>query len=150
MAVADFASEWFETEALRAVISARGITGTLAGPWSAGTTANLLLQAAAAGGNGAGSAVYIKGGSGPWWRRWPPPPNAWRRDPEGAEVDRITTRDGRVTGVVLEGGEEIPAKAVVSGADPRRTFLRMLDPRCWIPRTCGASATTARWAWPRR
>src|SRR6185503_3699508 len=64
MAVADFAAEWFETEALRAVVCGRGITGTFAGPWSAGTTANLLLQAAAGGGNGAGSTVSVKGGMG--------------------------------------------------------------------------------------
>ncbi|MFN2633262.1 MAG: phytoene desaturase family protein, partial [Thermoanaerobaculia bacterium] len=46
MAVADFAAEWFESEPLRAVISARGVAGCFAGPWSAGTTANLLLAAA--------------------------------------------------------------------------------------------------------
>jgi phytoene dehydrogenase-like protein len=59
MAVADFVGEWFETDLLRAIIAARGITGTFAGPWSAGTTANLLLQAAAAGGSGAGSTVLV-------------------------------------------------------------------------------------------
>jgi phytoene dehydrogenase-like protein len=134
MAVADFAAEFFETEALRAVISARGITGTLAGPWSAGTTANLLLQAAAAGGNGAGSAVYVKGGLGALVESLEAA--ARRLGVEvrtGAEVERITTKDGRVTGVALAGGEEIAARAVVSGADPRRTFLRLLDPAVLDP-----------------
>jgi phytoene dehydrogenase-like protein len=134
MAVADFAAEWFQTEALRAVIAARGITGTLAGPWSAGTTANLLLQAAAAGGNGAGSAVYVKGGMGALVESLE---GAARKlgaqIRTGAEVERITTRDGRATGVVLAGGEEIAARAVVSGADPRRTFLRLLDPAVLDP-----------------
>src|SRR5205814_7981751 len=46
MAVADLAGEWFETEPLRAVVAARGIFGAFAGPWSAGTSAPLLLQAA--------------------------------------------------------------------------------------------------------
>jgi phytoene dehydrogenase-like protein len=46
----------------------------------------------------------------------------------GADVERILVRNGAVTGVVLHGGEEIPAKRVVSGADPKRTFLRLLDP----------------------
>jgi phytoene dehydrogenase-like protein len=128
MAVADFAGEWFETEALRAVISARGITGTLAGPWSAGTTANLLLQAAASGGNGAGSAVYVKGGLGALVESLAAAARRFGAEVRtGAEVERITTKDGRITGVVLAGGEEIAARAVVSGADPRRTFLRMLD-----------------------
>jgi len=35
MAVADLASEYFETELLRAVIAARGVFGTFLGPWSA-------------------------------------------------------------------------------------------------------------------
>src|SRR5260370_7027409 len=47
MAVADFVADFFETELLRAVIAARGIFGTALGPWSAGSTAVLLLRAAA-------------------------------------------------------------------------------------------------------
>jgi phytoene dehydrogenase-like protein len=43
-----------------------------------------------------------------------------------AAVARVTVRSGRATGVVLESGEEIPASAVVSGADPRRTFLGLV------------------------
>ena len=134
MAVADFAGEWFDTEVLRAVISARGITGTLAGPWSAGTTANLLLQSAAGGGNGAGSAVFVKGGLGALVESLSAAARRFGAEIRtGADVERITTKDGRVTGVVLAGGEEIPAKAVVSGADPHRTFLRMLDPAVLDP-----------------
>jgi phytoene dehydrogenase-like protein len=134
MAVADFAGEWFETELLRAVISARGITGTLAGPWSAGTTANLLLQAAASGGNGAGAAVYVKGGLGELTSSLAAAARRFGAEIRtGADVERITTSDGRVTGVVLAGGEEIAARAVVSGADPHRTFLRMLDPAVLDP-----------------
>ena len=134
MAVADFAGEWFETEVLRAVISGRGITGTLAGPWSAGTTANLLLQAAASGGNGAGSAVFVKGGLGALVDSLAAAARRFGAEVRtGAEVERITTKDGRVTGVVLGGGEEIAAGAVVSGADPHRTFLRMLDPAVLDP-----------------
>src|SRR4029453_719291 len=126
--------EFFETEALRAVISARGITGTLAGPWSAGTTANLLLQAAAAGGNGAGSAIYVKGGLGALVESLEAAaPRPWGEVRTGAEGGRITTKDGRVTGVALAGGEEIAARAVVSGADPHRTFLRLLDPAVLDP-----------------
>jgi phytoene dehydrogenase-like protein len=45
-----------------------------------------------------------------------------------AEVARITIADGRVSGVVLASGEEIGASRVVSGLDPRRTLLGLLDP----------------------
>jgi phytoene dehydrogenase-like protein len=46
----------------------------------------------------------------------------------GARVSRVIVRDGAATGVVLEGGEEISAAAVVSNADPRTTFLSLVDP----------------------
>jgi phytoene dehydrogenase-like protein len=134
MAVADFAAEWFETDLLRAVIAARGIVGAFAGPRSAGTTAHLLLTAAASGGNGAGSTVLVKGGLGALSEALA---SAARRFGAsirtGAAVERITARDGRATGVVLEGGEEIEAAAVVSGAHPQTTFLRMLDPALLDP-----------------
>jgi phytoene dehydrogenase-like protein len=43
-------------------------------------------------------------------------------------VERVLVREGKASGVVLENGEEIQARAVVSGADPRRTFLDLIDP----------------------
>jgi phytoene dehydrogenase-like protein len=46
----------------------------------------------------------------------------------GAEVAIVTERGGRVTGVALADGEEIPARAVVSGTDPKRTLTRLVDP----------------------
>jgi phytoene dehydrogenase-like protein len=46
----------------------------------------------------------------------------------GAEVVRISVREGRATGVVLANGEEIAASVVVSGADPKRTLLELVDP----------------------
>ncbi len=128
MAVADFAQEWFETEALRAIVAARGIRGTMAGPWSAGTTANLLLQAAAEGGNGAGATVFVKGGLGALTQALAT--TAQRLGAQirtGTEVARLAMKDGRIGGVVLAGGEQIEARAVASSLDPHRTFLKMLD-----------------------
>ena len=43
------------------------------------------------------------------------------------EVERITTRDGRAVGVALQGGDEISAGVVLSNADPKRTFLGLVD-----------------------
>src|ERR1700684_3785286 len=63
MAVADLASEYFETELLRAVIAARGVFGTFLGPWSAGSALVLLIRAAADP-HPAGSAWFAGGGMG--------------------------------------------------------------------------------------
>jgi phytoene dehydrogenase-like protein len=43
-----------------------------------------------------------------------------------AAVSRVLVKDGKARGVVLESGEEIQADVVVSGADPRRTFLGLV------------------------
>ncbi len=134
MAVADFASEWFASDLMRAIVCARGIFGTFQGPWSAGTTANLLFQAAASGGNGAGSAVQVVGGLGAMIDALAGIARAAGVEIRvEAEVSEIRVRDGAVAGVVLRGGEEIAASAVVSSADPHQTFLRLLDPAVLDP-----------------
>ena len=46
----------------------------------------------------------------------------------GAAVQRILVEQGKAVGVRLESGEEIRARAVVSNADPKRTFLNLLAP----------------------
>ncbi|MGA2095090.1 MAG: NAD(P)/FAD-dependent oxidoreductase [Candidatus Acidiferrum sp.] len=128
MAVADFASEFFETELLRAVIAARGIFGTALGPWSAGSTAVLLLRAAVDH-HPAGPAAFPRGGLGSLTRALADAAKqAGAEIRTNAEVQHIRAKNGAVTGVVLTGGEEIAIEAVVSGADPKRTFFKLLDP----------------------
>jgi len=128
MAIADLVSEFFETELLRASIAARGIAGAFAGPWSAGTCVGLLLQAALEG-NGDGAAWFVRGGPGALTQAL----SAAARE-AGAEirtaaaVSRIVTKNGEATGVVLASGEQIPVRAVVSNADPKRTLLKLVDP----------------------
>jgi phytoene dehydrogenase-like protein len=128
MAVADFVSEFFETDLLRAVIAARGIFGTALGPWSAGSTAVLLLRAAADS-HPVGSAAFPRGGLGSLTRALA---DAARKAGveirTNSEVQHIRAKDGAVTGLMLADGEEIPVEAVVSGVDPKRTFFKLLDP----------------------
>jgi phytoene dehydrogenase-like protein len=128
MAVADLVAEWFETEPLRATVAARGIFGTFLGPWSAGSSAVLLMRAAADP-HPAGAALFAKGGMGSVTQAMAAAGmQAGAEIRTGAEVLRINARNGAVTGVVLSGGEEIAAKSIISNADPRRTFLRLVDP----------------------
>jgi phytoene dehydrogenase-like protein len=44
-----------------------------------------------------------------------------------AEVARVLVKDGRAVGVALTTGEEIVARVVASNADPKRTFLKLVD-----------------------
>jgi len=133
MAVADFVSEFFETELLRAVIAARGIFGANLGPWSAGSTA-LLLMRAAADPHPVGSAAFPRGGLGEFSRAlFEVALKAGTEIRTDAEVRRIQTKGGKVVGVELSNGEEIACEAVVSGVDPRRTFFQLLDPSVLDP-----------------
>ncbi|HEX3560038.1 MAG TPA: NAD(P)/FAD-dependent oxidoreductase [Pyrinomonadaceae bacterium] len=128
MAVADLVAEWFETELLRATVAARGIYGAFAGPWSAGTSLALLLQAAFDG-QAIAPAAFVRGGMGALTQALSDAAReAGAEVRTGVGVERVLVKDGRAAGVVLEGGEEVAARAVVSNADPRTTFLRLVDP----------------------
>jgi phytoene dehydrogenase-like protein len=129
MAVADFVAESFETDALQAALAWRGVAYTSMGPWSAGTTAVLLLDAAGNDGGAAGQTVYVRGGPGALASAIVSAATAAGVEIRtNAEVTHITSRDGRATGVVLAGGEELTARAVVAGTDPKRALTRLADP----------------------
>jgi phytoene dehydrogenase-like protein len=133
MAVADLAAEWFETELLRAIIASRGIFGAFAGPWSAGTSAALLLQAANDG-HAIAPAIFVKGGMGALSQALAQAAtNAGAEIRTNAEVASVRVKDGKADGVILTSGEEIAARAVISNADPRTTFLKLVDPSEFDP-----------------
>jgi len=128
MAVADLVAEYFETELLRAVIAARGIFGTFLGPWSAGSSLQLLIRAAGDS-HPAGSAFFAAGGMGSLTQAMASAAKAAGVEIRtGAEVIEIRVKDGRATGVLLGTGEEIGAQTVISNADPKRTLLKLTDP----------------------
>jgi phytoene dehydrogenase-like protein len=127
MAVADLAAEFFDTEPLRATIAARGIFGTFLGPWSAGSALVLLLRAAADP-TPAGSVQFPAGGAGAITQAMAAAATqAGAEIRTGAAISEIRVKDGVATGVVLDSGEEISAKAVVSNADPKRTLMQLVD-----------------------
>jgi phytoene dehydrogenase-like protein len=131
MAVADLAAEFFETELLRATVAARGIFGTFFGPWSAGTGLLLLLRAAA---DPAGSGSFAVGGAGAITQAMAAAAQqAGAEIRTGAEVIEISVKNGVAQGVVLSTGEQILARAVISNADPKRTFLKLTDPSLLSP-----------------
>jgi phytoene dehydrogenase-like protein len=128
MAVADLVGEHFENDRLQAAIAARGIFGTAMGPWSAGTGAVLLLSAAVDPVPG-GSSITTVGGPGALTRAMADAAReAGAEIRTGAGVHRILVNDNIVSGVVLDDGEEIRADVVISSADPRQTFLQLIDP----------------------
>jgi phytoene dehydrogenase-like protein len=134
MAVADFVGEAFEHDGLRAAIAARGIEYTAMGPWSAGTTAVLLSDSAEGDAGAAGQATFARGGPGALADALVSSARSFGAEVRtSAEVVRVLSRDLRVTGVALAGGEEIEAPIVASGADPKRTLLHLVEPETLGP-----------------
>ncbi|HEY1331532.1 MAG TPA: NAD(P)/FAD-dependent oxidoreductase, partial [Actinomycetota bacterium] len=128
MSATDFLDQWFETDPLKATMSASGIIGTYQGVRSPGT-AYVLLHHYMGEIDGAFRAWGIpRGGTGGVSNAI-----ASAARELGAEirteapVARIDVRDGRAAGVVLESGEEIRAGAVLSSLDVRRTFLDLIE-----------------------
>src|SRR5258708_4647807 len=131
MAVADLAAGVFETELLRVTVAAPGIFGTFSGPRSAGAGLGFLLRAAADAG-GCGS--FAMGGIGAITQAMAAAAQqAGAEIRTGAEVIEIRIKNGAAQGVVLSSGEEILARAVISNADPKRTFLKLTDPSLLAP-----------------
>jgi phytoene dehydrogenase-like protein len=127
MAVADFVREWFDDELLRAAVAAPGVSGSMLGPRSAGSTLVLLLREAHRHLSGQ-RRVQVRGGPGRLTQAMAAAAAAAGAEIRtGARVERILVRDDRVEGVVV-GGQEIRAATVLSCADPKTTFLELLDP----------------------
>ena len=132
MAVADFVREWFDDELLRAAIAAPGVSGTMLGPRSAGSTLVLLLREAHRHLSGQ-RRVQVRGGPGRLTQAMAAAAAAAGAEIRtGAPVERIVVRDDRVEGVVV-AGQEIHATTVLSCADPKTTFLELLDPMDLAP-----------------
>src|SRR5246500_2899232 len=128
MAVADLVAEYFETDLLRGTVAARGIFGTFLGPWSAGSALVLLIRAAGDS-HPAGSAHFASGGIGAIAQAMSSAAKAAGAEIRiDAEVAEIRVKDGAAVSVVLKSGDEIPAKAIISNADPKRTLLKLVDP----------------------
>lgn len=125
---ADFLDSWFESEELKATLVTDGVIGANAGPRSPGTAYILLHHVMGKIAGQRGVWGFVRGGMGMVSQALA----AAAREGgatirTSAAVERILVDDGQAAGVVLEKGEEIRACMVVSNADPKRTFLGLIE-----------------------
>ena len=129
MSVADLLNEWFETELLKAAVAGPGLLGSFVGPKQQGTSFNLLHHQIGESNGALRTAGFVRGGMGELAQAL-----ARAARQHGAEiragiaVEKVVTKDGVATGVALQNGDEIAAKVVVSNADVKRTFLKLVEP----------------------
>ena len=129
MSSADFLDQWFETDVLKATMSASGIIGTFLGIRSPGTAYVLLHHYMGEIDGAFRSWGFSRGGTGAISSAI-----ASAARELGAEirtkspVAKILTKNGRASGVALQSGEEISAHVVSSSVDPHLTFEKFLEP----------------------
>ena len=129
LSIADLLEEFFESPELQAVLAVSGVIGTWAGPRAPGTAYVMAHHHIGDIGDGhLGSWGFPRGGMGGVTQAMAAAASALGAELRtSAPVRRITTRDGRATGVVLDGGEELAADLVVAATHPRITFLEHVE-----------------------
>jgi phytoene dehydrogenase-like protein len=133
MPVADLVGEWFESDPLQAIIATCGLFGAFAGPHSSGTAALLLLRAIANDGL-TGPVSRVRGGGPALVQALAACAGASRVELRSrAEAVRVIVEGERAVGVELGDGTMVKADAVVSGLDPKRTLLELLEPESTPP-----------------
>lgn len=121
--VTDWLNEWFEDDHLKAGLALPGVLGTWLGPWSAGSTLNLLLHEALA------SDEVVGGPTAAVQAMQAAAKSFGAHLRTGARVKRIVIERGVTRGVELEDGERLEAEVVVATCDPKTALLELVHPR---------------------
>jgi phytoene dehydrogenase-like protein len=127
MSAVDFLDQWFETDVLKATMSASGIIGTFLGVRSPGTAYVLLHHYMGEIDGAFRSWGLSRGGTGSISNAIA---DAARE--AGAEIRteapiaKVILKNGQAKGVALANGDEIYADVISSSVDPRLTFMKMV------------------------
>ncbi len=129
--VADLVDDHFESDAMKGLLSVSGVIGTWAGPRSPGTAYVMLHHHLGDPGTGeTGAWGFPRGGMGGVTQALAAAARSFGAEIRtDAGVARISTTAGAATGVVLESGDVLTARTVITTAHPQISFLQLLDRR---------------------
>ena len=128
ISAADFLEDYFENDLIKAAMASPGIIGTALGVYSPGTSYILLHHVMGDVDGNIGAWGLARGGMGAISNAL-----AGALQEHGGEirtnagVQKILVDKRKAVGVVLENGDEIYARIVVSNLDAKRTFTQIMD-----------------------
>ncbi|HZO05831.1 MAG TPA: NAD(P)/FAD-dependent oxidoreductase, partial [Solirubrobacterales bacterium] len=127
--VTQFLDERFESDHVKAALGWHAINDSISGPSTPGTAYILLHDHASEdAGGGARSWGFVRGGIGRVTEAMADAAReAGAEIRTEAEVERVLVAGDRAVGLELADGSELRAARVLSNADPKKTFLGMLD-----------------------
>ena len=127
LSAVDFLDQWFESDVLKAPMSVSGIIGTYQGVRSPGTAYVLLHHYMGELDGAFRSWGFSRGGTGGVSMACARAAMSYGAEIRtDASVMKLKIKNGVIKGVILESGDEINAKVIVSNLDPRRTYLGLV------------------------
>jgi len=127
MSIADLLDDWFESPQVKGALAVNGVIGTWAGPREPGTAYVMAHHSIGDVGDGRlGSWGFPEGGMGAVADAIADAGRSYGVTIRtGARVAKIAIApgSGRATGVILDSGEELTAKVVVTSLHPKTAFL---------------------------
>jgi phytoene dehydrogenase-like protein len=128
MSAADFLEDYFENDLIKATMASPGIIGTALGVYSPGSSYILLHHVMGDVDGSIGAWGLARGGMGAISQSIA---NALQEFGGQIRIEsavhKLIVKNGKAAGVVLENGDELTARIVVSNLDARRTFTRIID-----------------------
>lgn len=128
MSAADFLDDYFENDLIKAAMASPGIIGTALGVYSPGSSYILLHHVMGDVDGTIGAWGLPRGGMGAISNAI-----AGALQEHGGEirtnagVRKVLVKNRKAVGVVLENGDELRSRIVVSNLDARRTFTQIMD-----------------------
>jgi phytoene dehydrogenase-like protein len=128
MSITEYLDEYFENPLIKASLSGSGIIGSAMGVMSPGTAYILLHHAMGDVDGSVGAWGFARGGMGAISKAMADCFEEYGGETiTGSGVKQIIVKNGKVTGVALENGNEYHADVVVSNMTFPRTFLECMD-----------------------
>ena len=128
MSISDYLDEYFENDVIKASLAVSGIIGTALGPMSPGSAYVLLHHYMGEVDGSIGSWGYARGGMGAITQALTSSFKSYGGSIiTEAEVSKVLIKNSKAHGVVLKNGDEYYSPVVISNADVKRTFLKLVD-----------------------